>query len=66
MGERKDLHDVLERLDFRFAGSTGSTGSTGVGLSDIPVSDSFQKLEELLNKLPKPKSRLPPKPPFWR
>ena len=63
MGERKDLHDVLERLDFRFA---GSTGSTGVGLSDIPVSDSFQKLEELLNKLQKPKSRLPPKPPFWR
>lgn len=63
MGERKDLHDVLERLDFRCA---GSTGSTGVGLSDIPVSDSFQKLEELLHKLPKPKSRLPPKPPFWR
>jgi hypothetical protein len=60
LGERKNLHDVLERLDFRF------TGSTGIGLSDIPVSDSFQKLEELLMKLPKPESGLPPKPPFLR
>ncbi len=60
LGERKDLNDVLERLDFRF------TGSTGEGLPDIPVSNSFQKLEELLNKLPKPQSGLAPKPPFLR
>ena len=60
LGERKDLHDELERLDFRF------TGSTGAGLSDIPVFESFQKLEELFKKLPKPPSGLPPKPPFLR
>jgi hypothetical protein len=60
VGERKDRHDVLERLDFRF------TGSTGVGLSNISISDSFQKPKVLLKKLPKPESGLPPKPPFLR
>lgn len=64
LGERKDLHDELERLDFRFTGATGS------GLSELPVLETFEKLQEFLKQLPKPPSGLPkppeglPKPPF--
>jgi hypothetical protein len=60
LGEAKDLHDELKNLDFRF------TGSTGNGLSEIPVFESFQKLEELFKKLPKPPGGIPPKPSFLR
>ncbi|MDF1859195.1 MAG: hypothetical protein P1U87_03205 [Verrucomicrobiales bacterium] len=60
LGEAKDFHDELKRLDFRF------TGSSGNGLSEIPVIESFQKLEEFFKKLPKPPGGIPPKPPFLR
>lgn len=66
LGERKQLHDELERLDLRF------TGSTSPGFSGVPVLESFGGLKELLEKLPKPPESLPkppgglPKPPFQR
>lgn len=60
LGERKDLHDELERLDFRF------TGSTGKEMRKLPVVDSFEKLRELFEILPKPEGGGPPKPPFLR
>lgn len=58
LGEAKDLHDELERLDFRFTGTTGS------GFDVLPVLDSFEKLREFFEKLPKPPGGLPKKPPF--
>ncbi len=58
LGEAKDLHDELERLDFRFTGPTGS------GFTDLPVLDSFAKLKELFEQLPKLPEGLPRKPPF--
>lgn len=58
LGEAKDLHDELERLDFRFTGTTGS------GFDELPILDSFGKLKELFDKLPKPPGGLPKKPPF--
>ncbi len=63
LGERKQLHDELERLNF------GWTGSTGATFSKIPLLETFEKLEELLGKLPKlPDLPKPPggfpKPPF--
>ncbi|MEM1440890.1 MAG: SHD1 domain-containing protein [Verrucomicrobiota bacterium] len=63
LGEAKELHDELERLDFRF------TGSTGEGYSELPLVDSFEKLKEFFESLPKPPGGLPkppegfPKPP---
>ncbi len=73
LGERKQLHDELERLDFRFTGSTGET------FGELPILESFEKLKELLDKLPKPPAGFPkppsgfpkppgglPKPPFGR
>ncbi len=58
LGEAKDLHDELERLDFRFTGTTGS------GFDGLPVLDSFEKLREFFEKLPKLPEGLPKKPPF--
>ena len=63
LGEKKQLHDELERLEL------GWTGTTGGNFSNIPLLESFEKLEELLGKLPKipepPKSPSGfPKPPF--
>ncbi|MEM9018901.1 MAG: hypothetical protein AAGC68_17970, partial [Verrucomicrobiota bacterium] len=58
LGETKDLHDELERLDFRF------TGTTGEGFEEVPFLESFEKLKELFEKLPKPPEGFPKKPPF--
>ncbi len=73
LGERKMLHDELERLDFQFTGSTGSE------FAELPILESFEKLQELLDKLPplpkglpKPPEGLPealkglPRPPFGK
>ncbi len=72
LGERKDLHDELERLDFQFTGSTGNT------FGDLPILEGFEKLKEMLDQLPplpelpEPPEGLPkppggfPKPPFGK
>ncbi|MEM7699861.1 MAG: hypothetical protein AAF236_15810, partial [Verrucomicrobiota bacterium] len=60
LGEAKDLHDELDRLDFRF------TGSTGQGFADLPLIESFDKLRSLFEALPKPPAGLPKGPPFQR
>lgn len=70
LGERKQLHDELERLDIPW------TAKPVESFANIPLLESFEKLEELLKKLPplpeglKPPEGLPkpprglPKPPF--
>ena len=61
LGDRKQLHDELERLELQW------TGGMGDGFSAIPLLESFEKLEELFRKLPKPE--LPtglPRLPFAR
>lgn len=79
LGERKQLHDELERLDLPW------TAAPVQEFADIPLLESFEKLEEFLKSLPKlpdsikppsglpkPPSGLPkppsglPKPPFSR
>lgn len=56
LGEAKQLHDELERLDLRF------TGSTSGGFADVPILETFDKLKELFESLPKLPENLP-KPP---
>ncbi len=70
LGERKQLHDELDRLDIPW------TAKPVQSFADIPLLESFEKLEELLKKLPplpeglKPPEGLPelpeglPKPAF--
>jgi len=58
LGERKDLHDELERLDFQFNGITGNS------YSDLPILEGFEKLQEILDQLPElpVRPRVFPKP----
>jgi len=63
LGERKQLHDELERIDIPW------TAAPVQKFAEIPLLESFEKLEELFGKLPKlPEGLKPPpglpKPPF--